>query len=318
MGLWLVTGGTGFLGRHVLSALAAAEPPGCSEIVALGKHCPPGWASSAFARADLEDADGLVRAMATIEPSVVIHAAGKTPPAPPDQLFQVNTRATLQLLAALRARNCPVRVVLAGSAAELGPVQHDHLPVSEEHTGLPHDAYGLSKWIASLAGLASGPPLDVSVARIFNVIGPGMPPSQAFGRFAAQLSSPGPDPIRLMVGDLDSRRDFVDVRDVARALIALALRGRRGLAYHVGSGRSHRVGGGLEHLIRLSGRAVLIESDHTLTVSSGPRDSCADTRRITAHTGWVAQVNWVQSLADLWDEVRARPRLPLTPAPSPV
>ncbi len=97
--------------------------------------------------------------------------------------------------------------------------------------GYPRDAYGRSKYLATSAGLAERSPLEVMVARVFNPIGPGTPPTQAFGRFADRLTDPDADPLDLVVGDLDARRDFIDVRDVARAMIALALQrsGRAGL-----------------------------------------------------------------------------------------
>ena len=109
----------------------------------------------------------------------------------------------------------------------------------------------------------------------------------------------------MTVSDLDSRRDFIDARDVARALIALAERGRPGLVYHVGTGRSQRIADGLDHLIHLSGRRVRIEPDPHLA-GRGPSDSRADIRRIVEHTGWRPEIAWEQSLADLWDEARTR------------
>jgi GDP-4-dehydro-6-deoxy-D-mannose reductase len=108
------------------------------------------------------------------------------------------------------------------------------------------------------------------------------------------------------VGDLDSRRDFVDVRDVALAVLALAERGEAGAVYHVGTGQSHRVGDGLEHLIRLSGRDVRVRVDPEVASGggAGPSDSRADISRIVAATGWRPQVEWHRSLDDLWNATR--------------
>ena len=89
------------------------------------------------------------------------------------------------------------------------------------------------------------------VARLFNPIGPGTPTSQALGLFASRLVEAEHDPLELTVGDLDSRRDFIDVRDVARAMVALATRGQAGLVYHVGTGKSQRVGDGLDRLMQV-------------------------------------------------------------------
>ena len=305
MPVWLVTGGSGFIGRQVLAALV-----GNVEVVALGRRCPASWPSSRFVEADLEEPESVARAVRSTRPDVVIHAAGRTPPAEPGLFYRANTLATIHLLDALRAGGQGIRIVLAGSAAEMGTVGVESLPVGEDYPCRPDDRYGLSKWLATCAGLAANPPLEVVSARVFNPVGPGQPRIQAFGRFAARLAEIGDEP--MVVGDLNGRRDFVDVRDVARALIALAERGRAGLVYNVGTGRSHRVGDGLDHLIRRSGREVEVRVDPGLSASPGPRDSRADIGRIVTDTGWRPEVSWEQSLDDLWAEALGRSRLPLT------
>jgi nucleoside-diphosphate-sugar epimerase len=293
MSRWLVTGGSGFLGRHVLNAVEGAG----SEAIALGRRRPADWPEDRFVRADLDDALELVRAFDRIRPEVVIHTAGRTPPAPSEVLHEANVGGTSRLLEALRASGRPVRLVLAGSAAELGPVPTDRLPADEGCPPRPTEPYGLSKWAASwLVRRAEG-----IVGRIFNPIGPGLPASQAFGRFASILAAAGPDPIRLSVGDLAARRDFVDVRDAAQALVALGLRGRTRSLYHIGTGRSRSVGEGLEELIRLSGRRVNVESSGP---GRGPSDSRADIGRIVVETGWSPRIEFERSLADLWEHAR--------------
>lgn len=304
MSVWLVTGGSGFLGRYVLTAVA-----GRAETIALGRRCPEGWPRTRFIAVDLEDPAAVKEAIFRVRPDVVIHTAGRTPPGEPELLYRANTLASLHLLDALRATGRAARVVLAGSAAELGPVPVEALPVGDDYPCRPIEPYGLSKWLATCAGLAARPPLDVVVGRVFNPVGPGLPISQAFGRFAADLAG-GVD--RLVVGNLDARRDFVDVRDVARALIALAETGRAGHVYHIGTGRSQSVGDGLAHLIRRCGRSVAVEVDSGRASAAGPNDSRADTRKIEADTGWRAEIPWEQSLDDLWGEAIRRAGLPLT------
>jgi GDP-4-dehydro-6-deoxy-D-mannose reductase len=309
MATWLVTGANGFLGGHVLDALAAGVeglPSAETKLVVLGRRRPDHWPEDAFIAADLNEPSDLCRSIQQIRPDFVIHTAGKTPPATDEQLYRANFWATTHLLNGLRTLERPMRVIVAGSAAELGAVEPARLPVDESYAGQPLDAYGRSKALATKRALAERAPLAVVVARVFNPIGPRIPESQAFGRFAARLCDPGSDPLSLEVGDLNAQRDFVDVRDVVRALFALALRGQTGLVYHVGTGRSRRVGEGLDHLIRLSGRSVSIGADPALVKRRGPSDSRADIRRIVAHTGWSPTIPWEQSLDDLWREVQSR------------
>lgn len=304
MPTWIVTGGTGFLGRHLLDRLGPIAPGG-AEVVAVGRRAPRGWPGR-FVAADSEDRGAIARAVDQARPDVVFHLAGRTPPGTAEEFDRANSQATVHWLDALQAADRPARFVLAGSAAELGPVPVEALPVGEDWPCAPADAYGRSKLRATAAALAARPPLEAVVARIFNPIGPGMPPAQALGRFARALAE-GAGDLTLTVGDLAARRDFVDARDVADALIALADRGRPGRAYHVGTGRSHRVGEGLDRLIALSGRRVTVEVDPAFARPAGPSDSRADIGRITAEVGWSPQIPWDRSLVDLWASVRARP-----------
>jgi GDP-4-dehydro-6-deoxy-D-mannose reductase len=307
MSTWLVTGGSGFLGRHLLDRLCAANPEG-TRIFAMGRRRPEARSRFEFAEADLDDPAAVCRTIQAIRPRYVVHLAALTPPQPdPARYFGTNTRWTARILDALSALGAPVRLVIAGSAAELGPVPVECLPIGETTPCRPIDGYGLSKWAATRLALDAKPPVESVVARIFNPIGPGMSARQAFGRFARSLASDGPEPLRLRVGDLQAARDFIDVRDVAEALFALAQRGTAGSLYHVGTGRSHRVGEGLDVLIGLSGRAVAVESSGP---GPGPMDSRADIRRIQHDTGWSPRIPFARSLADLWSETRSGPGRP--------
>jgi GDP-4-dehydro-6-deoxy-D-mannose reductase len=295
------------VGRHVWDALRRGAPGTSSlkvDVFALGRHRPRDCPENRFIAADLDDVVSLSRAVRRITPGFVIHTAGRTPPALDEDLYRANFWYTAHLLSALRWLGKPMRIVLSGSVAELGPVPAAHLPVNEDYNGYPFDAYGRSKRLARVAALGERPPLEVMVARIFNPVGPCLPTLQTFGRFAERLAEPGADPVVLDVGDLDVRRDFIDVRDVAQAMISLALKARAGRVYHIGTGRPRRVREGLELLIRLSGRAVKMPVDPELQDRRGPYDSLTTIDRIVAETGWEPRIPWEQSLTDLWRAVR--------------
>jgi len=305
---WIVTGASGFVGATVPRALRMAGVLSGS-IVTLGRKRPASCALEQFLEFDLRlgDPDRLTQALAHFGPLAVIHAAGLTPPADPKTMYSTNTRGTACLLEALRRHRAASRVVLAGSAAELGPVPDDQLPACEQTPCRPIDSYGLSKWSSSRLGVSSSVSgrMEVMVGRLFNPIGPGMPTGQVFGRIARDLATRPGQIVELTVGNLGASRDFFDVRDAGGALVTLVQEGKPGQVYHVASGRPHTVAEGLGHLIRLSGRHVTVRSPAD-PPRLGPASSWASINRILEETSWRPRFSFEQSLQDIWAEVSER------------
>jgi GDP-4-dehydro-6-deoxy-D-mannose reductase len=294
----LITGAEGFLGRHIVAAVRAADPG--ARIVRLVRTARGGRLGGDQILANLEEPGLWQQQVASLGSEFVVHAAGRTPPAPTEALYRGNVASVGHLLDAVRRSDRRTRLVLIGSAAELGPVPASCLPADESCPCRPRDAYGLSKWAATRLALdaQTRDRLDIVVARPFNPIGPGQPPHQVFGRFARRLLQ-CPVGEALIVGDVSARRDFVDVRDVARAVVALACSGRPGSIYHVGTGVSRSVGEGLAALLAVSGRHVTLVTTRNTPTDCGD-DSRAAIGRIVADTGWQPEIAFEQSLRDLW------------------
>ena len=108
----------------------------------------------------------------------------------------------------------------------------------------------------------------------------------------------------LRVGNLDAARDFADVRDVARAYVLAAERGRPGEGYLVCTGSPRRVGDALDLLLGMVAVKVRVERDPTLDRPGDPPYGKASYARLEADTGWRPLIPFQQTLRDTLDHWR--------------
>lgn len=266
----LVTGGQGFIGRYVVAHLLATEP--AVTVLALGRsRCQgecfshlvhrggralaaplPRALRAAFTNPryhyeaiDLCDRAALTTLLGGFRPTRILHLAGALRDEPLDRLLRDNVQATATLIEAVAGSGCrPRSIVIGSSGAVYGAPPEAGLsfgPFDEEHAPRPADLYGASKHAAEevsrVLGARDG--LPVLWARIFNVIGAGLDERHFVSTVIAQLAdiAAGRCPPVLELRHLASTRDFIDVRDVARALVLLGERGEPGRAYNVASGQ---------------------------------------------------------------------------------
>lgn len=251
----LLTGATGFIGRHlmgqlrtegwqVVGAVRAAPDSAPDGMLGMG---PGPWDTATFAAA-----------LSQVRPDVVFHMAGLTWADSPAAFYAANVQLAAHLLDAVAASRTPPAVVLAGSAAEYGHVPESLLPVREDAPCNPVTHNGISKHAQTLLGLAHARAgLRVLVARIFNPVGAGMPRRLALASFARQLREGCES---LTVGDLGVARDFIHVTEVARLIAALASRQEAyGGVFNICSGEAFQLRPLVQQMIRLSGRPVRLD-----------------------------------------------------------
>jgi GDP-4-dehydro-6-deoxy-D-mannose reductase len=257
----LLTGSGGFLGRHILASPAAAgisiaratrtESGQSDQDIALG---PGPWGKTEFEHA-----------LAVCRPDVVLHCAGATH-GEARLLFEANTVTAAGLLAALSGMASPPRTILVGSAAEYGYVSDDAMPVREDHSCQPRSVYGISKYAQTLlAQAAAERGLPVMVARLFNPVGAGMPPNLALPSFARRIVNAAEHGDIISVGDIEARRDFIDVAEAARILLAFARASEWPWpVVNLCSGHVFRLGSLLDAMIAASGKPLQVRVDPAL------------------------------------------------------
>jgi GDP-4-dehydro-6-deoxy-D-mannose reductase len=299
----LITGVNGFSGGYLVERLRRA--PGW-EIFGLDTLSGTTERLDGYFPCDLTDSSAVAEAVRHARPDVVFHLAGLIGPQSAECLWQVNVGGFRALCEALRSGGrqtaAPVRMLAIGSAAEIGAVEPGRLPVTEEASCQPTGAYGRSKLEATRLALAepADGPLAITVARVFNLVGPGLSPQLALGSFARQIAQIVHGRAQsVRCGPLDARRDYVDVRDAVEAYVELVERGRNRQIYNVCSGHSHAMRDLLQTMIQWSGMPVDVIADAPASASGHLPDIYGDGTKTASEIGWMPRIPIQRSLADL-------------------
>lgn len=305
----LVTGASGFVGRHLCAALTAG---GHEAIAARGPRD-----AAAHLVLDVADAAGIRRILDQARPEAIVHLAGQAfvPASLSDPLgtLDVNAGGTARLLEAVRAfqdaGGGPVRTLIVSSAEVYGIHPPERMPLDESAPLRPANPYAASKAAAEAIGLAWARSygLDVVIARPFNHIGPGQDSRFVVASFALQLAAiAAGGPALLQVGSLSAERDFLDVRDVAEAYIALLAYGRGGEVYNICSGHSVRIQEVLRQLITIARVPVEVREDPDRMRASDLPVLVGYASKLKAATGWEPRFTLAQTLRDVYADARAR------------
>jgi len=283
----MVTGHNGFIGRHLSAHLDGR-----------------GIAVSGYDRAtrgDVRDVGAVHGALVSDRPDVVFHLAATMRAAEPVELYSVNVLGTVALLEAVSRTDARPTVVIVSSSAVYGPSGAE--PVPEGAIPQPRSHYGASKLAGEMAALryARAEGVRVVVARVFNVLGPDLPTTFACGSFAAQIArlEDMEDPVPVRTGTLSTWRDYVDVRDVARAILALGTHGQSGEIYNVCSGRALMTGDCLRILLKKAARRLQTIEEHGRSMVDEVERQTGDPTKLHDATGWRPEIAAEASLADM-------------------
>ena len=253
---------------------------------------------------DLLDAASARDAIAAAAPDVVYHLAalahvGRSWGDPAATLVQ-NQGTTLSVLDAVRHEAPGATVVAVSSGEVYGPPAR--LPVDEDAPLHPQNPYAVSKAASDLlAGFyADAHGLRIARPRPFNHSGPRQPPLYAMASFARQVAAgleAGDDPVRVVTGNPDARRDYTDVRDVVRAYRLLAERRVTGV-FNVCSGRSASAAELVAALGAVAGVAIEHVVDEQLVRAHEVMEVRGSAERLHEATGWEPELPLATTLAD--------------------
>ncbi|MFD0066778.1 NAD-dependent epimerase/dehydratase family protein [Streptomyces sp. NPDC056690] len=299
----VVLGGTGFLGRHIHGAFQDA-----------GARVVPVSRSDAT-HTDLTEDSGLRRLaelLARVRPHVVVNAAGRAWQADERQMAEGNAELVDRLVGVLAAQDHRPRLIHLGSVHEYGP-GHVGTSTAEEHPAAPSTPYGRTKLLGTrfvLRAVAAGE-ADGVVLRLANVSGPGTPRGSLLRQVAdhlveaARAQDRGEIPEALRFRTLAVRRDFVDARDVADAVLAAAaapLSSVNGQIVNIGRGEAVLMRHLVARMVALSGLPVEVVEDAD---GRSPREDAQwqrlDVSKARRVLGWHPHRDLDRSLRDLLD-----------------
>ncbi len=313
----LITGISGFAGSHLAEYFLAE---GKHEIFGAIK-----WRSDRgnilhiqnrlqLCECDIKDAVAMTAMISEIMPERIFHLAAQSYVPfswrAPQETLMTNVMGEVNLFEAVRQAKIDPFIQIAGSSEEYGMVHPDEIPIKETNPLRPLSPYGVSKVAQDFLGYQyfKSYGLKIIRTRAFNHTGPRRGVVFATSNFAKQIVEIGKgkrEPV-IHVGNLDAVRDFLDVRDVARAYALSLEKGKPGEVYNICSGIGIKIKDMLDKLIALSRVDLEIKQDPTRLRPSDVGLLVGSSEKFQKETGWKPEIPFDTTLTDLLDYWKER------------
>ncbi len=303
---------TGFVGGHLVQSLLGDGHEVHGTLLTTAPEVPPPGTQGH--PVDITAPDAMADLLDLVRPAALFHLAGAASVgqsfADPSGTWHVNVEGTRGVLEAVRRAAPGCRVAVALSGEEYGRVPLDDLPVTEDTPLNPLSPYAESKVVADNLCAEYQRDHDLAVLRLraFNQIGPGQDPRFVLPSICKQVADAemaGEAKCRLELGNIETRRDFLDVRDVVAAYRILVDRGDPAQAYLAGAGRSLAVRDLVEIVVSLARIPVEVVSDPTRIREGEQSDLYAEPRALK-DLGWEPRIPLETSISDTLDYWRER------------
>ncbi len=297
----LVTGASGLCGRFLLEFLdrMGIEIHTLSTKTSIDHHYHNQIS-------DILDTEAITEILKSIKPDYIFHLAGVMHANNPLLFYKVNTQFAVTLFYAMeRAGIVDSPILIVGTSAEYGIVPSYQLPISEQLPPHPYNHYGISKLAQTLEGLAyyrKNHP--VVIVRPFNIIGPCMNKHlvvQSIVRQAVMIKKGIKDPF-IDVGNINSKRDFIDVKDVVEIYWRLINSSSAyGEIINICTGESVSIKQILTTIISLSGIEAKIRVKPSLLKSIDIPDHYGSTEKLKSILGYIPKLDLNTSLGAIFE-----------------
>lgn len=311
----LVTGASGFVGKHLTKQLKQTLPH--AEIHGTTLIPEPDVEEVRYHPLDLCQSLQVDTLLRELQPEQIYHLAGQASIdlsfKDPWGTFEANVQGTLHLLNACRHLAYAPRILVITSAEIYGKIRPQDLPLTEETPLRPANPYSVSKVSQDLLAQQFFFTYDLPIvrARPFNHLGAGQSEhfvATAFAMQIARIEAGLQSPI-IRVGNLNSSRDFTNVRDIVRAYTLLMQQGEVGQAYNIASGKTHTIQALLDTLLSFCAKKIDVQVDPSRLRPSDVPIISVNCERLHATTGWQPQISFEDTLREVLEDCRQRVRL---------
>ena len=336
----LVTGITGFAGSHMAEYLTAEHPdveiygiyrrrsrlehledtnlkinmvePGVASIDTIQHAFKAGHIN--LIDCDLLDAFSVHKLIGAVRPDRIFHLAAQshvpTSWNSPSATLQDNILGQLNIFESIRMVGIDPLIQIAGSSEEYGMVYADEVPMKESNPLRPLSPYAVSKVTQEMLAYQYYQSYHIRsiVSRGFNHSGPRRGENfvdSSFAKQIAEIEKGKREPV-IHVGDLSSKRDFTDVRDMVRAYWLLLEKCKPGDVYNIGAGDTRTMEEMLHLLLSMTEVKVEVRVDPTRLRPSDVKILWADATKFKEATGWEPTIPYEQTLRDTLDYWRKR------------
>ena len=298
----LITGITGFVGGHLADFLSGKKD---IEVHGLAQHA--GNTKKRIYACDIRDQKKLEAIVQKVKPDRIFHLAAQAS-VPfsweyPRETFEQNLMGTVNLLEAVRKSGISPGIQIAGSAHEYGIPPKNITRIHEEVPLNPISLYAVSKVSQDFLACQYASHFGMNIVRTrgFNHIGPRQSADFVTSSFARQIAlmEAGRQKPLLMTGNLDTARDYTDVRDAVEAYWLAVEKGKIGEVYNIASGKAHSARQILNSYLKMTKVKIMIKQEASRVRRSDIPRLVGDARKFFRRTGWKPRIPLEESLADI-------------------